>query len=348
MRPAPTLTSASRILVGRRLLVAFAAMLMLASLPFPTVGASARASGTARVSELASFAASGCTGPCGSGSTIGPDGALYVTDGPGGRLLRVDRRTGRVLTITDHLPRMLPGVGLGGPIDVAFLGHTPYVLVTLVGPVLGQPDVVAGIYRVASDGSPRAVVDLGQWSVAHPPATDHVVASGLQYAMEPYGQGFLVTDGHLNRLLYATVSGRVSEVRAFGNVVPTGLDLIGDRIVMAEAGPVPHRPETGRLITWRPDHQSPTVLAAGASLLVDVEVADGRLWALSQGVWDHPDLPENAGLPASPETGRLVRADRGRLVPVVSGIDRPTSMELVGKRAYVITMNGKVLRVSLR
>ena len=30
----------------------------------------------------------------GSGSTIGPDGALYVTEGPTGRVLRVDRGLG--------------------------------------------------------------------------------------------------------------------------------------------------------------------------------------------------------------------------------------------------------------
>ena len=33
------------------------------------------------VRELATFAAPGCVGGCGSGSTVGPDGALYVTDG---------------------------------------------------------------------------------------------------------------------------------------------------------------------------------------------------------------------------------------------------------------------------
>ena len=32
------------------------------------------------VKEIASFAAPGCTGGCGSGSTVAPDGALYVTD----------------------------------------------------------------------------------------------------------------------------------------------------------------------------------------------------------------------------------------------------------------------------
>ena len=31
-----------------------------------------------------------------TGSTIGPDGALYVTDGSVGEVLRIDRRNGRV------------------------------------------------------------------------------------------------------------------------------------------------------------------------------------------------------------------------------------------------------------
>lgn len=307
----------------------------------------AQAGPSPRVRVLATFAQAGCSGQCGSGSTIGPDGALYVTDGPGGRLLRVDRRTGQVRTVTDQLPAMLPAVGLGGPIDVAFLGRTAYVLVTLVGPELGQPGVVDGIYRVAADGSVRAVADLGQWSVAHPPATDHFVASGLQYALEPYGGGFLVSDGHLNRVLYATTTGAVREVRAFDNVVPTGLDVVGRQVLLAEAGPVPHRPETGRVVTWR-GSGSPGVLAGGAPLLVDVEAGFGRVWALSQGVWDHPNEPGNAGLPASPGTGGLYRADeKGHLVPVVAGLDRPTSVQFIGEDAYVVTLTGQVLRVRL-
>ena len=58
------------------------------------------------VEELATFAAPGCVGDCGSGGTIGPDKALYVTDGPGGRVLRVDPAfvitlTGKVIRIDD-------------------------------------------------------------------------------------------------------------------------------------------------------------------------------------------------------------------------------------------------------
>lgn len=338
----------------RRVLTAYGRALAVAALSgvLGVAGLSAPSSAatpTGGVRELVTFAAPGCTDRCGSGSAVGPDGALYVTDGPGGRLLRIDRWTGAVRTITAELPAMLPAIGIGGPIDVAFRGRTAYVLVTLVGPAVGQPDVVAGLYRVEPDGSTQVVADIGAWSVAHPPATDFVVPSGLQYALQPYRHGFLVTDGHLNRVLYVTAAGRITEYRAFGNVAPTGLDRRGRQVLVAEAGPVPHRPETGRVLSLR-RHAAPAVLATGAPLLVDVEVGpDRRVWALSQGRWDHPNVPENAGLPAAPVTGGLFRADgRGGLRSMVTGLDRPTSLEFAGRTAYVVTMTGKVLRISLR
>ena len=39
----------------------------------------------------------------GSGSAIGPDGALYVTDGNAGSVLRIDTGTGDVTTVADGL-----------------------------------------------------------------------------------------------------------------------------------------------------------------------------------------------------------------------------------------------------
>jgi sugar lactone lactonase YvrE len=299
------------------------------------------------VHELTSFAAPGCVSGCGSGSAIGPDRALYVTDGPGGRVLRVNPRTGATTTYARGLPPALPDVGIGGAIDVAFLGHTAYVLVTLVGSAFGQPDVVNGIYRVEKNGTATAIADLGAWSIAHPPGTDIFIPSGVQYALQPFRGGLLVTDGHHNRVLRVSRHGQIRELAAFGNVVPTGLAVHGRTILMGEAGPIPHLPDDGRITRLEP-RSSATRIASGASLIVDVEFGLHRaLYALSQGVWNLPPTPENEGKPAAPNTGQLLRVRwDGGLAPVVAGLDRPTSLEFVDDRAFVVTLTGKVLRLS--
>src|SRR3954451_13292366 len=73
----------------------------------------------------------------GSGSTIGPDGALYVTDGNAGSVMRINRVTGQVTTYAAGLPTKV--LGIGGAMDVAFIGRTAYVLVTMVsGEIVGS------------------------------------------------------------------------------------------------------------------------------------------------------------------------------------------------------------------
>ena len=181
-----------------------------------------------------------------------PIGALYVTENAAGRITRVDPRTGATTTYASGLPALIPAVGFGGPVDIAFLGRTAYVLVTLVGPDVGGSDVV-GIYRVDGPDSFTVVADIGAFSIANPPATDFFVPSGVQYALQAYRGGLLVTDGHHNRVLGVTRDGQITELRAFGNIVPTGLDVRGRTIYMAEAGPVPHLPENGKVVAFRPN-----------------------------------------------------------------------------------------------
>jgi streptogramin lyase len=43
------------------------------------------------------------------GSTIGPDGALYVAEGPAGRISRVDPETGELTTFASCLPKATIG-----------------------------------------------------------------------------------------------------------------------------------------------------------------------------------------------------------------------------------------------
>src|SRR5213078_601991 len=82
-----------------------------------------------------------------SGSTIGPDGALYVTEGAIGRISRVDPQTGEKTTFASGLPPAI--IGIGGAIDVAFIDNVAYVLVTLVNdPLFPTSSDIDGIYRV--------------------------------------------------------------------------------------------------------------------------------------------------------------------------------------------------------
>jgi hypothetical protein len=198
--------------------------------------------------------------------------------------------TGEVTTFATGLPTALPDIGIGGAIDVSFIGQTAYVLVTLVGSDVGGSSVV-GIYRVDGPESFTVVADIGEFSVANPPPSDFSVPSGVQYALEPYRGGFLVTDGHHNRVLRVTLDGEVTEFMSFDNTVPTGFDLSGNTVYLAEAGPVPHLPEDGRIVSLEPKSAAVTEVASGASLLVDVEFGGGRvLYALSQGVFPVGDL----------------------------------------------------------
>ena len=278
----------------------------------------------------------------GSGSTIGPDGALYVTEGVAGRITRVDPRTGVTTTFASGLPTLIPEVGFGGPVDVAFLGRTAYVLVTLVGPDVGGGDVV-GIYRVDGPDSFTVVADIGAFSIANPPATDFFVPSGVQYALHTDRGRLLITDGHHNRVLGVT-GGRISVLRAFANIVPTGLEVRGRTIYLAQAGPVPHLPSDGKVVAFR--HSSPAVreVAAGGRLLVDVEFdRRQRLYGLSQGIFP-PGAPE--GAPARPGTGALVKANRdGTFRVVLDRLSQPTSLEFIGKTAFVVTLGGEIWRI---
>jgi hypothetical protein len=276
----------------------------------------------------------------GSGSTVGPGGALYVTEGAAGRISRVDPETGDVTTFATGLPRSI--VGFGGAMDVAFIGHTAYVLVTLVGPDVGGTDLV-GIYRVDGPDSFTVVADIGAFSVSNPPNTPFDIPTGVQYALETYRGGLVVTDGHLNRVLRVTLDGDVSELIAFDNIVPTGLEVSGKTVYMAEAGPVPHEPEDGKVVSFGPKSPTATEVASGARLLVDVEFGRGRtLYALSQGVFGGGP----AGSPAQPNTGSLVKVNgNGTFTVVADGLDRPTSLEFIRNTAYVVTLGGEIWKL---
>ena len=334
--------------VARRIALFIAATALVVGMVPPT--ASAHDHKGPVVTRLAGFG----DGSFVTGSTIGPDGALYVTDGSSGSVLRIDRRNGGVTTYATGLPTKAFSNDIGGPVDVAFVGRTAYVLVTLVsgeitgvGP-FGDPNDKNGLYRIERDGSFTVVADIGTWSIENPPDPAFFVDTGVQYAMETYRGGFLVTDGHHNRVLRVDRNGSIIEVATFENQVPTGLEVTAGRVFITQAGPIPHEPEDGKVLALRRG-SDPREIASGASMLIDVERGPhGKLYALSQGQWDGV----GEGSPASPNTGRLVVVERdGDLRPVVDRhgrelvLDRPTAMEFVGHTGYVVSVVGDVYRI---
>jgi hypothetical protein len=296
--------------------------------------------------------------PLVTGSTVGPGGDIYVTEGVAGNIYRVDPATGDYAQIAaDPLPLAI--IPLGGAVDIAFIGSTAYVLTTLVnntifGGGIGAPE--NGIYRLNKDGSWSLVADLGAYSANNPPDNlagtpdewEYFVAEGVHYAMEVYRGGFLVTDGHHNRVLYVTTDGEISEFIAFGNIVPTGLAVSGETVYMARSGAVPHIPDEGKVVAFGPRGPAVTEVASGAPLLVDVEFGRGRtIFALAQGIWGESCPPSCfPGDPPTPNTGSLVRVNNdGTFTEVATGLNWPSSMEIIGNTAYVVTLTGGIYRI---
>jgi hypothetical protein len=276
----------------------------------------------------------------GSGSTVGPGGALYVTESAAGRISRVDPRTGEITTFASGLPKSI--IGIGGTTDVAFIGGTAYALVTVVGPDVGGSDVV-GIYRIDGPDSFTVVADIGAFALSNPPPFPVDIPTGVQYALQKYRGGFLVTDGHHNRVYRVTRDGEITQLIQFPNIVPTGLEKRGNKIYMAEAGPVPHDPADGKVVSFKPKSPSATEVASGAPLLVDVEFGRGRdLFALSQGSFGGGP----PGSPAAPNTGSLVKVKaNGTFSGVGDTLDRPTSVEFIKNTAYVVTLTGEIWKI---
>jgi hypothetical protein len=281
----------------------------------------------------------------GWGSTVGPAGDLFIPDGQAGAILRVDPKTGLYTTFASGLPQLIPDVGIGGISDVAFFGGKAYALVTLVDdPTLFPTGQVNGIYRIDGPNSFTVIADIGAFNVNHPPSGfEFDVSTGVLYSIQTYRGGFLVTDGHLNRVLYVTLDGNIEIVKSFGDIVPTGLAVKGNQIYMSQAGPVPHLPENGKVLNFTLNSPTVTTVASGAPLLVDVEFGRGEtLFALSQG----PGSGDPEGSPAVPNSGSLVRVNADGTVTVIADqFDRPTSLEIIGNTAYIVTLGGDVWTV---
>jgi hypothetical protein len=291
----------------------------------------------------------------GFGSTVGPDGLLYVTDPTHGQILRVDPATGMSTVFASNLPKTPPYWGDGGTFDVTFIGNTAYALVSEVSPdtSIADPTLdlhgIDGIYRIDGPDRFTVIADIGTWEMANPPppTISLIVPSGVQFSFLPFGDGFVVNDAHLNRVLHVTPDGQITELLQFGDVVPTGLARWGTDFYMSQAGPLmPGDPasEIGQVVAFNIKTLNPVEVVGGISLPIDVEFGPGRmLYVLSQGTHDIYDYE---GSPADPNTGALLRVNPDKTTTtVVSGINLPTSVKFIGNTAFVVCYTGEIWRI---
>ena len=334
-----------------RLITAFAAALAIA---FVVPSSDVWAGKPAQTAPVVTVLNDTALGGLGSGSTIGPDGALYVTNGNDGTLVRIDPRPAprRSSAAACHA-RSSGSVARWTSCSSAI---APTCSSPCAGADFGVPDAVMGIYRLKRDGTFSVFADLGTWSAAHPPADpDWFPSQGVQYSLEVWRNGFVVADAHLGRVIRVDLRGQISELVAFDSTdsVPTGLEVANGKVFVATAGPIPHLPSTSKINEVQRDGSVNVVGEWGADyagdrgLIVDVEKGrHHRLYGLLQGHWDLEPIPENEGKPAAPNTGEIVAVGAdGTFETVVSGLDRPTSLELVGHVGFVVTLTGTILRI---
>ena len=139
-------------------------------------------------------------------------------DRPGQRLVRHGPEcavccvsTGRpgVTTFAEGLPPQV--LGIGGAMDVAssvaprtcssrWSAATSSTATTSV--MTSSGSTVSKRRQLHGDRRHRCLVDQ------YPPETDYFLTTGVQYALQRYGRGFLVTDGHHNRVLRAEWTAR--------------------------------------------------------------------------------------------------------------------------------------------
>ena len=317
----------------RRLLVAGMA---LVAMIVPLAASAAPPAGAPGDPELLATLQGGAA----SGSAIGPGGALYVPQPATGEIWRIDPKSGDQTLFASGLPRRFVELPFGGVMDVAFYGSTAYALVSVVGSTF-PADLVAchpgtiGIYRINGASSSTVVADIGSFACDNPPTGfPFVVPTGVQFALEPYQGGFLVTDGHHNRVLRVSLDGTITELIAFGDVVPTGLEVHGNTIYSPRPAlcRMSRRTERSCLRTGIADGDDSRLRRSARRRRRDGPRADAV--ALSQGLFPCGGDPACAGAPASHDTGALMQANgAGGATTIAEELDQPSSLEIIGNTA---------------
>jgi hypothetical protein len=286
---------------------------------------------------------------------FGPDGLLYVAeagiggdqpattcppvdnqftqDGPylaghSGRISRI-RPDGTRETVANGLPSTHDGLGDGfGPSDIAWIDGRMYAVIEGGGCSRGLPDDPAGIVRIRRDGSYRYVADISAFIRANPVANEPLCGpagdcepDGVPHSLLAVGDWLYVVETNHNSVL---------RVDPGTGTVTRLYDLSVDDpapIILTRRGRSFFLGGFHGLIQTFDQRLGPvTTFDQGYGPVVDLSFVRDRLHVLETFA------PET---PWTPDTGRVVRRDRGGSRTVIaSGLNFPIGMAHARGRRY--------------
>jgi plastocyanin len=318
---------------------------------------------TPAAAPAGTIVASGLTNP--RGVTWGADGTLFValagsggaqpatehaptTDaigpfggGPTAAVASIDA-TGCPVAVATGLPSTVTGTGeVLGAEDVAILGDQLYVAVDGGGPVHGNPDAPAGIYRISADGTSTLIADLSAWVRANPVATippDHDPdAAGYTMLADPTANMLWVGDPNSGQVLSVTPDGTVTRIADLseGHPVPTHFTLDPEGgIYVGTLTAVPFADGTAKVMHVSADG-TVTDVWTGLTVVTGIAVgADGTLYATEMSTGNLTEPPFLV-----PGSGKLVKqTGPDTSETVLDGLMFPIAVSVGPDGAFYVSM----------
>ncbi|MFN8633231.1 MAG: ScyD/ScyE family protein [Chloroflexota bacterium] len=291
------------------------------------------------------------------GLTMGPDGAVYITEAGRagdeavkagfyhvpfniGRSARVTRvlPDGTWQVVLDNLPSVKTPDDVFGATGVAFVDDTLYVLTAAGGRDVGDPSYDNAILRVSPSGAVDTLVNITQLNYQNPPLARlrdlrADVEGGVPFGLTAMGGRLYATDGNLETVTEVNLDGttrRLVELPA-SNRVLVGLTGAPDgSLWVAEYGPLPHQPGASKISRLTLDGEM-TVAWAGLTEAIQVAFGpDGSAYVL-----------QFASRSRVTSSGSLIRRwPDGHLETLATGLNYPTGLALGPDGSFYVSENG--------
>jgi hypothetical protein len=257
-------------------------------------------------------------------------------------------------TVAEGLPSARDGFEDAlGPTDIAWIGHTMYVLIEGGGCSRGLPDDPAGIIRIHPDGSYTYVADISAFIRANPAEVEPLC--GPQGDCEPDGVPhsllairrllYVVETNHNSILQVDPQTGAMTRLYDLSVQDPAPITMIRSGKVFYLGG------FDGLIQTFDREFGPVSTFDAGYGGIVDLASIRQRLYILETS---------SAETPFAPDDGSVIRRNKdGSRSVIVSGLNFPVGMAASPRgRALFVSTNGyglgaveglgEIVRIDLR